>query len=64
MFAGFNSSRTSYYGGNEVIDKLELLCQERALKAFSLDPTVCDSMLSGHLDTAKISSVGQIWGVK
>jgi glycine hydroxymethyltransferase len=27
-----------YYGGNENIDKVELLCQERALKAFHLDP--------------------------
>merc|ERR1719163_2297894 len=25
-----------YYGGNEVIDKIEWLCKERALKAFSL----------------------------
>ncbi|XP_050391751.1 serine hydroxymethyltransferase, cytosolic [Patella vulgata] len=27
-----------YYGGNEVIDKVELLCQKRALEAFKLDP--------------------------
>lgn len=27
-----------YYGGNENIDKVELLCQERALQAFNLDP--------------------------
>ncbi|KAJ1417785.1 serine hydroxymethyltransferase 2 [Ochromonadaceae sp. CCMP2298] len=27
-----------YYGGNEQIDKAELLCQSRALEAFSLDP--------------------------
>lgn len=27
-----------YYGGNENIDKAELLCQERALKVFNLDP--------------------------
>merc|ERR1719191_2456411 len=26
-----------YYGGNEVIDKIENLCKERALKAFGLD---------------------------
>lgn len=26
-----------YYGGNEFIDQIESLCQERALKAFSLD---------------------------
>lgn len=27
-----------YYGGNEFIDKIELLCEKRALEAFSLDP--------------------------
>ncbi|ESP03904.1 hypothetical protein LOTGIDRAFT_149590 [Lottia gigantea] len=27
-----------YYGGNEVIDKVERLCQKRALEAFGLDP--------------------------
>ncbi|KAL3899254.1 MAG: hypothetical protein SGCHY_002170 [Lobulomycetales sp.] len=27
-----------YYGGNEFIDQVELLCQSRALEAFSLDP--------------------------
>jgi glycine hydroxymethyltransferase len=27
-----------YYGGNENIDKAELLCQKRALKAFNLNP--------------------------
>lgn len=27
-----------YYGGNEQIDKMELLCQDRALKAFGLTP--------------------------
>lgn len=26
-----------YYGGNEVIDKIEILCQQRALKAYGLD---------------------------
>lgn len=29
-----------YYGGNEHIDKIELLCQKRALEAFHLDPNV------------------------
>jgi glycine hydroxymethyltransferase len=33
---GYPGSR--YYGGNEVIDKIELLCQKRALEAFSADP--------------------------
>jgi len=27
-----------YYGGNEVIDKIEVLCQQRALEAFGLNP--------------------------
>ncbi|XP_057364901.1 serine hydroxymethyltransferase, mitochondrial-like [Daphnia carinata] len=27
-----------YYGGTEVIDKIEILCQNRALEAFNLDP--------------------------
>lgn len=26
-----------YYGGNEYIDELEILCQQRALAAFNLD---------------------------
>jgi glycine hydroxymethyltransferase len=29
-----------YYGGNEVIDKIENLCIQRALKAYHLDPAV------------------------
>ncbi len=28
-----------YYGGNEIVDKIESLCIERALKLFKLDPT-------------------------
>ena len=27
-----------YYGGNEIVDKVETLCQDRALKAYGLDP--------------------------
>ncbi len=27
-----------YYGGNQVIDKIESLCQKRALEAFRADP--------------------------
>ncbi|CAM9946298.1 unnamed protein product, partial [Choristocarpus tenellus] len=27
-----------YYGGNEQIDKVESMCQQRALEAFNLDP--------------------------
>lgn len=29
-----------YYGGNQHIDRLERLCQQRALEAFDLDPKV------------------------
>lgn len=29
-----------YYGGNEIIDKIENLCIQRALKAFHLDPEI------------------------
>ncbi|NBO99420.1 MAG: serine hydroxymethyltransferase [Proteobacteria bacterium] len=29
-----------YYGGNRYIDELELLCQQRALTAYGLDPSV------------------------
>lgn len=28
-----------YYGGNQHIDAIEITCQQRALKAFNLDPT-------------------------
>ena len=28
-----------YYGGNEIIDKAEALCQKRALEAFGVDPS-------------------------
>jgi glycine hydroxymethyltransferase len=27
-----------YYGGNEVVDQIETLCQQRALQAYNLDP--------------------------
>ena len=27
-----------YYGGTEFVDKVELLCQQRALELFKLDP--------------------------
>lgn len=35
---GYPNAR--YYGGNENIDRVEVLCQERALAAFGLDPDV------------------------
>lgn len=33
---GYPSKR--YYGGNEIVDELEMLCQKRALKLFKLNP--------------------------
>lgn len=30
--------RRRYYGGNEVVDKVENLCRDRALQAYGLDP--------------------------
>lgn len=29
-----------YYGGNQVIDQIEVLCQKRCLETFSLDPNL------------------------
>lgn len=29
-----------YYGGAEIVDQIELLCQKRALEAFDLDPAL------------------------
>lgn len=29
-----------YYGGAEVVDHIELLCQKRALQSFDLDPAL------------------------
>ncbi|TNM88664.1 hypothetical protein fugu_004918 [Takifugu bimaculatus] len=34
------ASEVKYYGGAEVVDQIELLCQKRALQAFDLDPTL------------------------
>ena len=39
-----------YYGGNQIIDKVETLCMERALKLFKLKNTECHvnvQLLSG-----------------
>ena len=35
---GYSAYR--YYGGNEIVDKIEDLCKERALKLFKLDPNI------------------------
>lgn len=29
-----------YYGGNQIIDQIEVLCQKRCLETFSLDPNL------------------------
>ena len=28
-----------YYGGTEIVDKIEILCQQRCLEAYNLDPS-------------------------
>ena len=60
-----------YYGGNEVVDKVELLCIERALKLFDLDPALWHvnvQALSGSpanfaVYTALIPQGGKIMGM-
>lgn len=39
-FFYFNLSFFRYYGGAEIVDQIELLCQKRALDAFDLDPAL------------------------
>ncbi len=66
---GYASAR--YYGGNEVVDKVEELCKERALKLFGLDPkkwTVNVQVLSGSpanlaVYTALVPRDGKIMGM-
>ena len=61
-----------YYGGNEIIDKVELLCISRALKLFKLKPTewhVNAQLLSGSpanfaLYAALVPLGGKIMGMK
>jgi glycine hydroxymethyltransferase len=61
-----------YYGGNTIIDKVETLCQERALKLFKLKPTewhVNVQLLSGSpanfaLYSALVPIGGKIMGMK
>ncbi|CAD5215459.1 unnamed protein product [Bursaphelenchus xylophilus] len=61
-----------YYAGNEYIDQVELLCQERALKVFGLDPSkwgVNVQPLSGSpanfaVYTALIGPHGRIMGLE
>lgn len=49
-----------YYGGNEYIDELEVLCRRRALQAFGLDETkwgVNVQPYSGSVSSKSVSSV-------
>ncbi|MFA6404913.1 MAG: serine hydroxymethyltransferase [Candidatus Paceibacterota bacterium] len=60
-----------YYGGNEIVDKIETLCKERALKLFDLNPNewhVNVQPLSGSpanlaVYTALIPQGGKIMGM-
>ena len=60
-----------YYGGNEIVDKIEDLCKERALKLFNLDAKdwhVNVQALSGSpanmaVYTALVSQSGKIMGM-
>lgn len=60
-----------YYGGNEIIDQIELLCQKRALETFGLDPAkwgVNVQPLSGcpanfAIYTAVVGAHGRIMGL-
>ena len=60
-----------YYGGNEIIDQIELLCKKRALKLFGLDETkwaVNVQALSGSpanvaIYTALVPRDGKIMGM-
>ena len=53
-----------YYGGNENIDQVELLCQKRALEAFNLDPEewgVNVQSLSGSPANFQVSFVAMVY---
>lgn len=66
---GYPSKR--YYGGNEIVDKIETLCKERAIKLFDLDPNewhVNVQPLSGSpanlaVYTALVPQGGKIMGM-
>lgn len=60
-----------YYGGNEYIDQIEILCKKRALELFKLDPEIWDvnvQTLSGTcanfaVYTALIGKDGKVMGL-
>ena len=52
---GLPSAR--YYGGNEYIDELEVLCRKRALEAFNLDPAKWGVNVQPYSGSVSIYSV-------
>ncbi|CAG8818104.1 16893_t:CDS:2, partial [Racocetra persica] len=48
-----------YYGGNQFIDQVETLCQQRALEAFDLDKSKWGVNVQSLSDTKKISAVSE-----
>jgi len=55
-----------YYGGNENIDQVELLCQKRALEAFHLDPEewgVNVQSLSGSPANFQVRKLFNVFGL-
>jgi len=60
-----------YYGGNDYVDEIEILCQRRALEAYRLDPAewgVNVQSYSGSpanltVYTAVVEPHGQIMGI-
>ena len=46
-----------YYGGNEYIDELEVLCRSRALKAFNLDPAKWGVNVQPYSGSVSYSSI-------
>ena len=49
-----------YYGGNEYIDELEILCRSRALKAFNLDPAKWGVNVQPYSGSVSYSSIFSI----
>ena len=52
-----------YYGGTEVVDKLENLCRQRALEAFRLDPAEWGVNVSSSL-ICSVIYIGTILSIK
>lgn len=50
-----------YYGGNEYVDELEVLCQKRALQAFHLDAAQWGVNVQPYSGSVRKSPVGRPW---